>query len=306
MLNRVKKSSSRDLLRSLPKTSFSELFGLWILVILFFGVLYFLFLSSDVGYLMYDGQKIQPDLKGFGNSIYYSFITATATGYGDIVPFGLLKFIVIIEVIVGLLFFGTIISKLVSSKQEIILEELYEISFEDRVNKIHSNLSSYRKDIKSQLIKLNEGLLTNREIGRLWLNFLYLDEELIKSLKILYPLDKSQEYVKIIDDEKIEILVYSLDNSLNVTISFLEKLNEYEIKWHHAKNMSTLDSIKTSLEHVLEHNVTKKVEDRIDDAYNSISKNLDKLKKEIKIKVDIEESDLKNWMEKTETQEINK
>ena len=96
----------------IEKTSFKQLFAFWILLIILFGGFYFLMFDQPEHALV-NTVGLKLNAAGFYDAVYFSFITATATGYGDIVPLGFSKFLALIEVIVGMLIFGLLISKLV-------------------------------------------------------------------------------------------------------------------------------------------------------------------------------------------------
>jgi hypothetical protein len=65
-----------------------QLFLIWIGTILLSGCCYWLgALIGDHG-LLEGGRPVGADLKGFASAVYFSFVTATSIGYGDIVPVG--------------------------------------------------------------------------------------------------------------------------------------------------------------------------------------------------------------------------
>ena len=42
-------------------------------------------------------------------ALYFSFVTATSVGYGDVVPMGVIRIVAIAEAITGLLIFGSFV-----------------------------------------------------------------------------------------------------------------------------------------------------------------------------------------------------
>src|SRR3989338_5860868 len=106
----------------LDKLTFPRIFLLWILIIVSFGLIYY-FLQSSSSYLL--SPSTESTVSEIKDTVYFSFITATSTGFENIIPFGKLKWVAIIEVITGLLLLAVVTSKLVSIKQDIILNELY-------------------------------------------------------------------------------------------------------------------------------------------------------------------------------------
>ncbi len=81
-------------------------------------------------------------------SVYFSVITATTIGYGDTVPLGFSRIIVMIESVVSLFLWAVFISKLVMHKQEIALYQVHTMSFETMFLKTRESLFIVRKDFE--------------------------------------------------------------------------------------------------------------------------------------------------------------
>lgn len=132
---------------------FNKILALYFLLVVLFGGFYF-YLSYTQNHGIYFGdKKISNDFGGFLEAEYFSFVTSTSLGYGDIRPVGLSRFLAISEVILSLLLFGILISKLLNTKQEKILEELYEVSFQERFNRIMVGLYNFRSEMDRIVIK---------------------------------------------------------------------------------------------------------------------------------------------------------
>ncbi|HUK40448.1 MAG TPA: potassium channel family protein, partial [Candidatus Acidoferrales bacterium] len=91
---------------------------------------------------------IAPDPEGLATAIYFSFVTALSIGYGDVVPLGPLRILAVTEGIAGLLIFGCVISKLVSRRQEELVEEIHRTTFEDRLDRVRTNLHLVLSDLE--------------------------------------------------------------------------------------------------------------------------------------------------------------
>ena len=109
------------------RVTFIHILVVWIVVISSFGIVYFL-LASKNAYLLSTASNIP--VQGIIDHIYFSFVTATTTGFGDIVPMGYFKLIAIVEVTFGFMLLAFVTSKLVSLKQNVLLDEIYDISFQ--------------------------------------------------------------------------------------------------------------------------------------------------------------------------------
>ena len=90
---------------------------------------------------------ICPDLHGFASAVYFSFVTATSIGYGDIVPLGGARVIAVAEAIIALLIFGAVVAKFVSHRQEELVSEIHRVTFEERLDRVETNLHTVISEI---------------------------------------------------------------------------------------------------------------------------------------------------------------
>jgi len=77
---------------------------------------------------------------GLLTAVYFSFITATSVGYGDVLPVGATRILAVAEAIGGLLIFGLLIAKFVSYRQEMLVQEIHSVTFEERLARVQTNL----------------------------------------------------------------------------------------------------------------------------------------------------------------------
>src|SRR5438094_6080005 len=122
----------------LASWSLEQLVGFWLAIIIVFGFIYWV-AGIGMGWGLQAGNTaIRPDLNGLGTAIYFSFVTALSIGYGDIIPVGPLRILAVTEGIAGLLIFDCVISKLVSLRQEELVEQLHRKTFADRLDCVRS------------------------------------------------------------------------------------------------------------------------------------------------------------------------
>ncbi|MBI2523367.1 two pore domain potassium channel family protein, partial [Candidatus Woesearchaeota archaeon] len=121
------------------------------------------FLDSSENRLLYVLKNNAVD--DLTDSIYFSFVTATTTGFGDIIPFGYFKIVAVMEVIFGLLLLSVVTYKLVSLKQDIISSEIYEISLNERISRLRSSLSLFRQNLDALISKVDDGTIKKRSIS---------------------------------------------------------------------------------------------------------------------------------------------
>ncbi len=117
-----------------------QLFLIWIGTVLLAGVAYWLAALAGEHGLVEGGRPVDVDLKGLASAIYFSFVTATSIGYGDIVPVGIGRAIAIAEAVMALLVFGAVVAKFVSHRQEELMSEIPRVTFEERLDRVQTNL----------------------------------------------------------------------------------------------------------------------------------------------------------------------
>ena len=135
---------------ALADQSVGALFWRWVEIVLGCGVVYWLFARSSPRFaLLANGVPVSSGLDGFLPAIYFSAVTATSIGYGDIVPQGAARVVAIAEGIAGLILFGCVVSKFVSRRQDQLLGEIHRIAFEDRLGRVRTNLLLVRTELQA-------------------------------------------------------------------------------------------------------------------------------------------------------------
>jgi hypothetical protein len=127
------------MLEALAGSSFGTLLRVWLGLVLGCGLGYWL-LGLWRTSLIEGGNAAPLTLEGLGTAVYFSFITATSVGFGDVVPVGPARVIAIVESAAGLLIVGCVISKLVSRRQEQLVEEIHGLAFENQLGRVRTNL----------------------------------------------------------------------------------------------------------------------------------------------------------------------
>ena len=133
---------------ALSDRSVGGLFRLWLEIVIGCGVTFWALNESSIGVLTSGGARIPAGVSGLFSAIYFSAVTATSVGYGDIVPSGIARVLAIAEGIAGLILFGCVVSKFVSRRQEELLAETHRIAFEDRLGRVRTNLHLVRTEIQ--------------------------------------------------------------------------------------------------------------------------------------------------------------
>ena len=210
----------------LDKLTFLHILLIWSGIVVFFGLLYFL-LSNPASFLAYVFNNAR--VKSLGDNIYFSFISATS-GFSGITANGLFKLLSIFEVICGLLLLALLTSKLVSIKQDVILNEIYEISFRERISRTRSSLLLFRQNINRIIGNIEDGSVRRREISDLYTHFSSLENTLHEVINI-FSKTGGAHFVKEIDSLNAELILNSVLNSFERTEELLSTLNKPGMEW---------------------------------------------------------------------------
>lgn len=129
---------------TISQLSYSAIFSLWIANIAFFAWVYF-----GLSYLPGEGPTINlaaSMLDRFLESLYFSVITATTTGFGDIVPLGYSRAFAAVEAVNGFFLFAAFVSRALSQRQDVALAEVHRISFNNAFYVMRESLRAIRAD----------------------------------------------------------------------------------------------------------------------------------------------------------------
>jgi hypothetical protein len=140
---------SMGFIDALADRSVGSLFRLWIEIVAVFAVVYWLLDRFTPPALLSGGGLLAADAGGFLSALYFSAVTATSVGYGDIVPTGPARALAIVESAAGLILFGCVVSKFVSRRQEQLIGEIHRIAFEDRLGRVRTNLLLVRTELQA-------------------------------------------------------------------------------------------------------------------------------------------------------------
>ena len=129
-----------SVLALIQQRSALQLFLIWMGMVLLSGIAYWLAALVGEHGLVEAGSPLGVDLKGLTSALYFSFVTATSVGYGDIVPVGIARVIAVAEAVTALLIFGAVVAKFVSHRQEELVSEIHRVTFEERLDRVQTNL----------------------------------------------------------------------------------------------------------------------------------------------------------------------
>jgi hypothetical protein len=145
-----RRTPSSRVIDALADRSVPALFSLWLQIVIGCGVVYWLIALLFPGLaLISNGQPIASGIGGLLPALYFSAVTATSIGYGDIVPGGVARVLAVGEGIAGLILFGCVVSKFVSHRQEELIGQIHRIAFEDRLGRVRTNLLLVRTELQA-------------------------------------------------------------------------------------------------------------------------------------------------------------
>jgi hypothetical protein len=139
----------RSLLDLVQQQSTLKLFFLWMGTIVISGLCFWLGARAGEHGLIEAGHPVGGDFNGFIDAIYFSFVTATSIGYGDIVPVGFARVVACAEAVTALLIFGAVVAKFVSHRSDQLVSEIHRVTFEERLDRIQTNLHVVISDMIS-------------------------------------------------------------------------------------------------------------------------------------------------------------
>jgi hypothetical protein len=191
----------------------SRLFLIWLAMTLVFGLAYWtagLFHHSG---LYEEGKRLDGGLHGLWSAVYFSFVTVTSVGYGDVLPRGVARAMAIVEAVAGLLIFGAVVSKFVSHRQDQVVDEIHRVTSEERIDRIQTNLHMVLSELQWVATMFNEGKVPVERINvRLESTALVFATELRTVHYLLYQPRQAPE----------EPVLASILASLTSTLSTLE------------------------------------------------------------------------------------
>ncbi len=229
-------STSKRIYNFIDRVSFLHILLIWLGIVISFGFIY-KFFSGTTSFLQLN--QTQSVVHNLLDSIYFSFVSATTTGFGDITPLGSFRVLSTLEVVISLLIVAIVTSKLISLKQNVILDELYEITFLERINRMRSALLLFRQDIHNLIHKVEDGLVKKRDIQSLYQQLGTFKENINEITAALFHQNKY--FTKQLDEMNAKLIANSMNHSFQRLVELLETLTVQGFLWTTDKNIMFLE-----------------------------------------------------------------
>ncbi len=176
------------------RLSTARLFAIWLAVILVCGATYWLIGFTGRPGLTEGGARIGTGLGALWTAIYFSFVTATSVGYGDVLPVGPARIFAVAEAVSGLLIFGLLIAKFVSHRQDVLVREIHSVTFEERLDRVQTNLHLVVSELLAIAAACDDGAARLERVGpRLETTTLVFASELRAIHGLLYNPQRAPE-----------------------------------------------------------------------------------------------------------------
>jgi len=121
-------------------------------------------LGSPLGWGLKDSTRPGVD---FWTCLYFSVVTFTSLGFGDLVPVGFARLLAGIEVILGLTVFGIVVAKLSSYKQSYLLNQLYARDVQSKLDIFAEEIRSRRSACKQVTTVLKKKDIQVQALGKI-------------------------------------------------------------------------------------------------------------------------------------------
>lgn len=179
----------RSLLDFLISTSYEFLLALWFLSTVAFAIVYWLLSYYAPEHAPTALLAISDPLTRFWDAFYFSIITATSTGFGDIVPHGASKALAALESVSDIIVMALFVAKFSASRQEMALEEIHELSYDSAFHSIRQGLFIARKDLDRLIEKVSgKEHLSEKDWRNLYISF-HQVQIFIKQIPNMYNVD---------------------------------------------------------------------------------------------------------------------
>ncbi len=179
------------------------------------------------------------------NSFYFSIITATSIGYGDIIPMGFSKAIAMVQAILALMIFAIFVAKLVTRRQDAMIDDMHRMTSESIFHGLRQGLFIVRKDFDTLIQRLDTEKTLSPE------DWDILTTAYIQTEKLME--DMPQLYSSRIDAKRDTLLLEAIQRTLRRMKTLMDHMTKKKIAWKKHESASELKELISILETVMPH-----------------------------------------------------
>ncbi len=228
--------------------SYQDLFLLWLALVAAFGFIYFLLSAFTESHGLAHIEAFDPADKFF-SSLYFSVVTATSVGYGDIAPLGISKLFASIQSIMSLFLSAILVTKLISYRQEIALYQVHKLTFQNIFYSTREGFFVIRRDFDHII---DEAKRDHAIAEHLWQNMATAfkqGQNLLEEVLEFYDTD-AKMYT--IDIRREQLLLEAVQRTLERISEMLEILRAHRIDLlSHAQTTTELKKLIHVVENVM-------------------------------------------------------
>jgi rhodanese-related sulfurtransferase len=210
-------TTAEHFLRLIDALTIGKWVALWFSMVLACGCVYWISNWTNSPGLDHNGKPLATSWQGLVDCLYFSVVTATTLGYGDIVPVtSWARLLSAVEAIGGMVVVGAMISRLLSAQQEKLLRDTHNLAFNERLGRMQTSLHlliAEFQDMESQHVE--------RKVDqtRLQLRLSSGATILVRDLRIVRGL--LHEPGHRVDEMSLELLLVTLNSALQAYLDVL-------------------------------------------------------------------------------------
>lgn len=259
------------------ETSYGPLLLWWLGGAVVFAFLYFI-LASVPGNGPTNLTDVSPFLR-FLDCLYFSIITATSTGYGDIVPQGISKLFAALESLSSIIVLAVVVAKFASKKQEIALEHIHELTVDSGFHAIRQGLFIARKDLDTVMTKVqSREPLTHTDWRNLHISFRQM-EVFIAKIPGLYSL---QQGILAMDADRERLLLDAVERTLERVSQSLDIFERQGVDYmKELTYVQALKKVSIAVEQIFVSHKNKIADQENAEAFQSVLTRMDEILRHI-------------------------
>ncbi|MDB4979037.1 MAG: Ion transport 2 domain protein [Candidatus Peribacteria bacterium] len=232
----------------ITRASYPMLFLVWALIIVTCAGLYFGLSFIPGKHSLTGFENMEPMLRAV-NSIYFSIITATTVGYGDLAPHSYAKIVVSLQSVTTFFIAAIFVAKLVSHRQEITLERVHKLTFEDVFHNTREGFFIIRKDLSIAMHEIEKnGAISAHQAENLIIAYRQM-QNLLEEIPEFYG-DDAHLYT--IDGKRELLLLDAVQRTTGRLLALLQMCKAKNVTWkcNHASTQE-LEELLQGIEFLL-------------------------------------------------------